>query len=108
MVSRLEQLLEESGLNRLFDRTKETMVEAVWTYVQGFHSVNDTEPPPHTLRTFIWETIRFLPEVIDLYCVFDAPKETKDEMIKYVIDKFYHYVFAKLQELHRARVEPEV
>jgi hypothetical protein len=105
MVSRLEQLLSQANLNIVFEKRKDAMVEAVWTYIQGFQILNDTEPPPHTVRIFIWESIRFLPEVLDFYCLFDSSKEVKDEIKEYLIDKFYTYSLEKLQKLHRIKIE---
>jgi len=101
MASTFEKILEETNLSAFFEETKEQMVETVWTYIQGYQFYTDTEPIADTVRIFIRETIKYMPKVTDFYALFDAPKETKESTLRYLVDKFYDYVKIKLLELDR-------
>lgn len=104
MTSALEKLLAEHGLNIVFENKKDSMVDALWSYIDGFESVNETEPPRDTVKKVIFETIKYLPEVTK-FLSLNGQKDIADSVINYLVDKFCDYVLRKLEETGRIETE---
>ncbi|MEM3760646.1 MAG: hypothetical protein QXZ02_06015 [Candidatus Bathyarchaeia archaeon] len=105
MAATMDKILDMTSLNRMFEDKKEKLVEAVWSYIDGYELVNETEPTPETLREFIRGTIEYLPSMVDFYVNYESTPEMKEHIIKYLIDKIYKYTTEKLVELRRGRIE---
>ena len=105
MTATLEKLLVDHGLNTVFEEKKEKMVFTMWDYINGYVDLTDTEPTEDTLRKFLHETIKYLPQVFDFTAITDTPKETKEDVVNYLVDKFYNYAMKQLETIGRGELE---
>lgn len=99
MSEPMESYLKKYGLDKIADR-KDDWIITIWSYIEGYRGIVDTEPIKQTLRTFIKETITLLQPMID-FELMDGDTTLKESIISYLIDKILDESLNRLVELGR-------
>lgn len=105
MTEVMEKLLSVAKLDVLYEEKKDKIADALWGFSVDFYSVCETDPLACDMRNHIKIMVKYLPEVVKFKSLYDAPLQTKEEVLDYLVEKLYVYSIQKMETEDRGTLQ---